>query len=219
MIEEYRHTLPGSEVSAISEIPQNAKFLYLFAHGAGAGMEHPGMNIIANELVNQGIGVFRFNFPYMEQGRRSPGAPKKNINTIVEAVDYCAQNFSGLRLLAGGKSYGGRMTSTGASEDLIPAVEGIVFFGFPLHAPGKPSNDRAEHLYSVPQPMLFLQGSKDKLADLELLNPVIDKIKADIFVSEGADHSFNVPKSHPKSKSEVVAELVGEMVKWVSRLR
>ncbi len=198
-------------LSAIADIPGKSKWMYIMAHGAGAGMMHRGMEAISQSLNEMGIATFRYNFPYMEEGRRSPGSPKQAINAVVEAVSFCKSTFPDHQLAAGGKSYGGRMTSTAASTGLIPDVKSIVFYGFPLHAPGRPGNQRAEHLYEVKQPMLFLQGTRDKLAELDLLQPVIDEISAQIYILDGADHSFNVLKSNPKTKEEVLAEMAGKV--------
>ena len=200
-------------------IPENAEWLYVLAHGAGAGMLHPGMESIAESFARQGIATLRFNFPYMDQGRKSPGSPKQAMEAIIDAVSFCCENYPDLRLVAGGKSYGGRMTSTAASEGSLPGVEAIIFYGFPLHAPGKPSNHRAEHLYQVTQPMLFLQGTRDKLADLDLLTPVVDQIpNAELFTAEGGDHSFNVLKSSGISKEEMIEGLAVKVREWLGRV-
>lgn len=205
------------EVSAIFSSPKNPKAIFVFAHGAGAGMNHKFMEEISSKLVNFDIAVFRYQFPYMEKGKRSPDYPNVLLKTVQSAVEKAESIYKGLPIFAGGKSLGGRMTSTVASKNLIPQIKGIIFFGFPLHAPGKPSSDRAEHLYEVKVPMLFLQGTRDKLADLNLLKPVIKKIgrKASLKIIEGADHSFHVLKSFKKSDSEIIEELSELASSWM----
>lgn len=205
------------EVSAIFSSPKNPKAIFVFAHGAGAGMNHKFMEEVSSNLVSFDIAVFRYQFPYMEKGKRSPDYPNVLLKTVQAAVEKAESIYKELPIFAGGKSLGGRMTSTAASKNLIPQIKGIIFFGFPLHAPGKPSSDRAEHLYEVKVPMLFLQGTRDKLADLNLLKPVIKKIgrKASLKIIEGADHSFHVLKSFKKSDSEIIEELSKLASSWM----
>jgi predicted alpha/beta-hydrolase family hydrolase len=206
----------SGEVSGILCLPPDVKYLYVFAHGAGAGMNHGFMESVSELLSEQGIGTLRFNFPYVEKGKKSPDPAPILIQTIRSAVE-AAKKYSGdIKLFAGGKSMGGRMTSMADAKEPL-GVNGIIFFGFPLHAPGKPSNERAEHLYSVSAPLLFLQGTRDKLADLKLLNPVIKKLKdkADIHIIDGADHSFHLPKSMGRTDEEVQKELVIKVKEWM----
>jgi predicted alpha/beta-hydrolase family hydrolase len=205
------------DVSAIFYFPDNAEQVLVFAHGAGAGMKNKAMEAISLSLTEQKIATLRFNFPYMEHGRKMPDTKPLCITAINAAVEKAAKLCPHLPLYAGGKSFGGRMTSTAASEGKIDNVKGIVFFGFPLHAPGKPSNDRAEHLYKVNIPMLFLQGSRDALASLELLKPVIKKIgkKAELFLIEGADHSFHCPKEYGLKDGDVTEIMCKEVKRWM----
>jgi len=206
----------SGEVNGILHLPPDAKYLYVFAHGAGAGMNHSFMEKVSALFYEEGIGTLRFNFPYVEKGKKSPDPAPILIQTIRSAVE-AAKKYSGdIKLFAGGKSMGGRMTSMADAKEPL-GVNGIIFFGFPLHAPGKPSNERAEHLYSVSAPMLFLQGTRDKLADLKLLNPVIKKLKdkAEIHIVDEADHSFHLPKSLGRTDEEVQKELVIKVKEWM----
>jgi len=208
------------DVSALFYSPYNAEYVLVFAHGAGAGMENKSMEQFALGLAEERIATLRFNFPYMEKGKKIPD--NKNVCTaaISAAVTKASKLCPKLQLFGGGKSFGGRMTSTAASEGMLPNVSGIVFFGFPLHAPGKPSNERAEHLYRVNIPMLFLQGTRDALASLDLLKPVCDKLgkKAELFIIEGADHSFHVPKEKNMKESDVIELICKEVKRWLIQL-
>lgn len=208
------------DVSGILMLPDEAKGFLLLAHGAGAGMTHSFMERMAQNLADLHIATLRYNFPYTEKTAKRPDPAPVLLQTVKAAYTAAQKYANGLPVFAGGKSMGGRMTSTAASKNLLPDVKGIIFFGFPLHAPGQPSNHRAEHLYQVQEPMLFLQGTKDKLADLNLLQPVIDtlKEKATLYVMEGADHSFHLPKSARKNDDDVLKELAGEVKKWISPL-
>jgi predicted alpha/beta-hydrolase family hydrolase len=204
------------DVSGILILPDDAKYLLMFAHGAGAGMSHSFMEKAAQNLAAVSIATLRYNFPYTEKhGKRPDPAPV--LLQTVQCVYLAAQELaSGLPVFAGGKSMGGRMTSTAASKKLLEGIKGIVFFGFPLHAPGQPSNHRAEHLHRVREPMLFLQGTKDKLADLNLLQPVINDLKnnATLHIVDGADHSFHLPKSAGKTDDEALNELARKVKEW-----
>lgn len=207
------------KVSAILYSPSKPESIMTFAHGAGAGMKNKFMENVSVSLAEQGIATLRFNFAYMENGRKMPDTKPVAAAAVAAAVNKAAELYPKLPLFACGKSFGGRMTSTAASEGLLPNVKGIIFFGFPLHAPGNPSNERAEHLYKVDIPMLFLQGTRDSLASLDLLKPVIKKIgkKADLFIIEGADHSFHVPKDNKLKDSGVIELMCGEIKKWTER--
>ncbi len=206
-------------VSARLVRPENARWMLAFAHGAGAGIEHPFMAEMADGLAVHGIASLRYNFPYMERGRRSPDPPAILLETVRAAVAHAAEVGDGLPLLAGGKSMGGRMTSTAASQEPLPGVRGLVFFGFPLHAPGRPSSDRAAHLYQVSVPMLFLQGTRDRFAELDLLEPVCRELPAAMLkLVEGGDHSFNVPKKSGRSPDEVREELAATVREWAESL-
>lgn len=213
------------EVSALLLRPSGARWLLVLGHGAGAGMRHPFMESIAQRLATQGIATFRYQFPYMEGGGRRPDPPPVLLATVRAAVAAAAaaaaQAGGDLPLLAGGKSMGGRMTSMAAAEADLPAVRGLVFFGFPLHPAGAPSTGRGDHLSRVRVPMLFLQGTRDKLADLDLLRPALDKLgeRARLHVVEGADHSFHVPKSSGRTEAEVLEELARTVAEWASGFR
>ncbi len=209
----------SGEVSGILVLPANPKLLLLFAHGAGAGMKHPFMEKMSGYLGDESIGTLRYNFPYTEKKIKRPDPQPILMETVRSAVKAAKEYAGEIPLLAGGKSMGGRMTSMSASKEALDDVKGIVFFGFPLHPPGKPSNERAEHLYNVKIPMLFLQGTKDKLADLELLKPVIKKLgkKTTLHIIEGADHSFHLPKSSGKNDEEVLKELAEKVADWAER--
>jgi predicted alpha/beta-hydrolase family hydrolase len=206
----------GVEVSALLCQPAKAKRLLVLAHGAGAGMNHAFMETLAAELASVGVATLRYQFPYMEQRRRVPDAPALLTATVVAAVQAAAEAAPGLPLLAGGKSMGGRMTSLAAAQRPLEGVRGLVFFGFPLHPPNRPGTKRAEHLARVTVPMLFLQGTRDTLADLKLLRPVCKKLgsRATLHVIETADHSFHVLKKSGKSDAEVLRELAEKTSSW-----
>jgi predicted alpha/beta-hydrolase family hydrolase len=204
------------EVSGVVVLPENAELFLVLAHGAGADMNHPFMKTISDYLADQGIGVMRYNFPYTENKKKRPDFVPVLIETVRSAIKAAKKYSKDIPLLAGGKSMGGRMTSMAASKEPLESVKGIVFFGFPLHPVGQPSVERSEHLFNVNVPMLFLQGSRDKLAEPELLVPIIKKIgnKASIHLIEGADHSFKVLKSSGVSDDEVLRQLARHMKKW-----
>jgi predicted alpha/beta-hydrolase family hydrolase len=215
---QFEASKSSGNVSAVIYEPENPEAVLVLAHGAGAGMNHPFMESLALKLAAKNIAVFRYNFPYLENKKRSPDPPNILMAAVKSAVVKAGELYS-LPVFAGGKSLGGRMTSSSASKNMLPGIKGIIFFGFPLHAPGKPSNDRAEHLYSVNIPMLFLQGTKDKLADLDLLRAVIKKLgnKVKLQIFEGADHSFHVQKSSGKTDQDILNELSGESREWISQ--
>jgi predicted alpha/beta-hydrolase family hydrolase len=188
----------------------------VLAHGAGAGMSHSFMEKLAGELAGVGVATLRYQFPYMEERRRVPDAPGVLMATVVAAVRAAAEAAPGLPLIAGGKSMGGRMTSQAAAQHPLDGVRGLVFFGFPLHPPGRPGTKRAEHLAKVTIPMLFLQGTRDALADLTLLRPVCAKLGslATLHVIETADHSFHVLKSSGRTDEQVLRELAETAASW-----
>lgn len=187
--------------------------LYVLAHGAGAGMRHSFMANFAQALGQAGIGTFRFNFPFIEQGRRRPDVPAVAEKTIAAAITKAKALYPQAKLVAGGKSFGGRMTSNYLSKNTDPDVKGIAFAGFPLHAPGKPSADRAAHLKSVVQPMLFLQGTRDELAHLDLVEKVCSELPTATLVTiADADHAFR------HGKKDLMPALIDPLVTWVSRL-
>ena len=218
MEQELYFTVGKSErrVSALVVRPENARWLMALAHGAGAGIRHPFMAGLAMSLAARGIASFRYQFPYMEEGRRSPDPQPVLLETVRAAVSAAREYADYLPLLAGGKSLGGRMTSTAAGREPLPGVRGLVFFGFPLHAPGKPSDERGRHLFEVNLPMLFLQGTRDRLADLTLLRPLCDRLETQVRLQiiEGADHGFHVPKKSGRTHEDVLGELGQAVADW-----
>jgi hypothetical protein len=209
----------AGEVSAILLRPQNAESLLVLAHGAGAGMNHPFMAALAYKLAEVRVASFRFQFPYMEQRRRAPDRPPVLTATVQAAAQTASEAAPDLPLFAGGKSLGGRMTSTAAAEGRLDNVRGLVFFGFPLHPPNQPGTKRAEHLRDVKLPMLFFQGTRDALADLKLLRPICAKLgtRATLHVIDGADHSFHVLKSSGKTDEAVLEELARSTSLWTKK--
>ena len=210
----------SGEVSAIFMRPRAARALYVFAHGAGAGMRHAFMTAVAERLAARGVASFRFQFPYMEAGRGGPNPGPVLVKTVRSAVREATRLAPDLPLVAGGKSMGGRMTSTAAATEALPGVRGVAFFGFPLHAAGRPSSERGAHLADVGLPMLFLQGTRDRLAELSLLEPLVRKLrpKPDLHLVEGADHGFHVPKSSGRTDEDVLDELCDTFVGWLEKL-
>ena len=206
-------------VSGILNLPKGADALLVFAHGAGAGMRHSFMETMSQLLGELGIGTLRYQFPYMEAGRGGPDRPVVLEATVGAAVAEAARLASGLPLLAGGKSMGGRMTSGAAAKALLSGVTGLVFFGFPLHQPGKPGTARADHLSQVTVPMLFIQGTRDSLADLGLIREVTGRLgrRATVHVVEGGDHSFHVPKRAGRTDGEALAEVARVVREWASQ--
>jgi hypothetical protein len=211
---------PGCHVTALLLRPADARWLYVFAHGAGTGMQHRFMEAASTLLASHGIASLRYQFPYMEAGSRRPDSRSTLLATVRAAVGAAADAAPDLPLLAGGKSMGGRMTSQAAAAAPLPGVRGLVFFGFPLHPAGRPSTERADHLEKVRLPMLFLQGERDRLADLDLLRPVCAGLgeRATLHVVPDADHSFHVPKRSGRSDDEVLAELARTVAEWSVRL-
>jgi predicted alpha/beta-hydrolase family hydrolase len=210
----------STSVSALLISPDNARACFVFAHGAGAGMTHPSMEAVAHGLAARGIATLRYQFPYMEKGGKRPDPPAVAHAAVRAAVDAAARACAGLPLLAGGKSFGGRMTSQAQAKAPLAGVRGLAFLGFPLHAAGKPGNERAAHLPEVHIPMLFLQGSADKLAELDLLKPVIAGLGrlATLHVVEGADHSFHVPKRSGRNDREVMDEVLNAFAAWIGTI-
>ncbi|HWW19077.1 MAG TPA: alpha/beta family hydrolase [Candidatus Saccharimonadales bacterium] len=200
--------------------PAKARWLLALAHGAGAGMTHPFLEKLARELADAEIATLRYQFPYMEQRRRVPDSPAVAAATVAAAVRIAAKAAAGLPLLAGGKSFGARMSSQAASQQRLEGVRGLVFFGFPLHPPNKPGTKRAEHLAKVPMPMLFLQGTRDTLADLSLLRPICSSLGsgAKLHVIGTADHSFHVLKSSGRTDADVLHELACTTASWAEKL-
>ena len=210
----------AQRVSGLLLAPDGARACYVLAHGAGAGMEHPFMAAVADELAGRALATLRYQFPYMERGSRRPGPPKVAQATVRAAVAEAARLVPGLALFAGGKSYGGRMTSQAQSESPLPGVRGLAFLGFPLHPPGKPSDERAKHLLDVRIPMLFLTGTRDKLADLQLLQPLIERLgnHTTLQLFEDADHSFHVPARTGRNDVDVMREILDVLATWVDAL-
>lgn len=207
-------------VSAILMQPGNARACYVLAHGAGAGMRHASMDKIAEGLSDRNIATFRFNFPYMENKQGRPDQPAVAQAAVRAAVEEAARLCPGLKLVAGGKSFGGRMISQAQSKTSLPGVKGLAFLGFPLHPDKKPSTERAEHLGGVAIPMLFLQGTRDGLADLGLLRPVVVALgaKATLHEIEGADHSFAVLKKSGRTNEEALTEVLDVLAAWIEKL-
>ena len=214
--------VPGrGEVSAALVRPDGARALLVYAHGAGAGIQHAFMRDTARRLAERGIATLRYQFPYMEKtGRGPPDRAPVLVDTVRAAVARAGALAPDLPLLAGGKSLGGRMTSTAAGAHPLAGVRGLVFFGFPLHPSRRPSTDRAAHLSAVGVPMLFLQGTRDALADLTLLEPIIDDLgpRATLRIVEGADHAFRVPKRSGRTDEEVLDELAEAVSVWADGL-
>lgn len=208
------------EVSAILTQPDKARACYVLAHSAGADMRHAFMGKVAEGLSDRGIATFRFNFPYMEQKQGRPDAPAIAQAAVRAAVAEAARRCPGLRLVAGGKSFGGRMTSQAQSKAALPDVKGLAFLGFPLHAAKKPSTERAEHLADIAIPMLFLQGTRDGLADLGHLEPVIKRLgaKATLHEVAGGDHSFAVLKKSGRTNDEALIEVLDTLAAWIGEL-
>lgn len=217
----FRASESSGDVSALLVRPEGASCLYVFAHGAGAGMRHRFMEAVVERLADRGVATFRYQFPYMEAGRRAPNRAPILVETVRSAVAEAARLAPDLPLVAGGKSMGGRMTSTAAATEPLPGVRGLAFFGFPLHASGRPSADRGAHLADVRLPTLFLQGTRDKLADLSLLEPLLSSVepRPALHVVEGADHSFHVLKRSGRTDDEVLDEICGTFVDWAPALR
>jgi predicted alpha/beta-hydrolase family hydrolase len=206
------------QVSALLQAPPDAHACYVFAHGAGAGMTHPFMTSMANELGSRGIATLRYQFPYMEKRSKRPDSPKVAQATVRAAAAEAARRLPGLTLLAGGKSFGGRMTSQAQAALPLPGVRGLVFVGFPLHPAGVPSSDRAKHLFDVQIPMLFLQGTRDELADLPLVEALAGQLGPRAFLElfAEADHSFHVPKRSGRSDAQVIAGLADTLANWIA---
>ena len=204
-------------VSALLELPPNARALYVLAHGAGAGMRHRFLETIATGLGGRQVGTLRYQFPYMEAGGRRPDPPGVLEATVRAAVARAAALAPGLPLVAGGKSLGGRMTSNACAKTGLTGVAGLVFLGFPLHAPGKAGVERAAHLERVGIPMLFLQGTRDALAEIALMRDVTGRLpKATLHVVEGGDHSFAVLRRAGRTEAEVMTELLDTITQWLS---
>jgi predicted alpha/beta-hydrolase family hydrolase len=210
----------GTPVSALLLRPDNARACLVLAHGAGAGMAHPFMESVATGLAQRGIATLRYQFLYMERGSKRPDQPTVAHAAVRAATIEAARHCPDLPLVAGGKSFGGRMTSQAQAIAPLPGVRGLIFLGFPLHPPDKPSTDRAAHLAEVKIPMLFLQGTRDELADLNLLEPVISGLgsRATLHVVKDGDHSLHVPARSGRKNAEVMAEALDVVAVWIGGL-
>jgi uncharacterized protein len=207
------------QVSSLLLRPPDAWGLYVLAHGAGAGMRHSFLESISAALAIRGVATMRYQFPYMEARKRRPDTPAVAEATVRAAVSRAAVEAPELPLIAGGKSFGGRMTSSAAASSL-PGVRGLVFLGFPLHPPGRPGTRRAEHLARVDVPMLFLQGTRDNFARLDLMTSVCRNLepRATLHQVDGADHSFGVPKRSGRTSAQVLDELADTTARWARAL-
>lgn len=210
----------AAPLSAIWMKPDDARACLVLAHGAGAGMTHAFMEQVATGLSGHGVATLRFQFPYMEKGSKRPDQPAVAHAAIRDAVAAARSRCGKLPLLAGGKSFGGRMTSQTQALAPLDGVRGLVFLGFPLHPAGKPSIARAEHLEGIRVPMLFVQGTRDKLAEPELLGPVIRNLgkRATLHPIEHADHAFHVPARTGRRDGDVISEICGAVAGWVGRV-
>jgi hypothetical protein len=206
----------GSRVSALLEHPPSAWLLYVLAHGAGAGMRHRFLESMVAALASRGVATLRYQFPYMEAGRKRPDPPAVAEATVQAAVDQVAATMPELPIVAGGKSFGGRMTSSAAARGLLRRVRGLAFLGFPLHPPGQPGTGRADHLDRVDVPMLFLQGTRDQFARLDLITDVCQSLepRATLHTVEEADHSFGVLKRSGRTTAQVLDELADALTGW-----
>ena len=208
----------GQRISALLDAPENPRACCVLAHGAGAGMAHPFLAAVASGLAERGLAVLRYQFPYMEQGSKRPDSPKVAHATVRAAVLEAARLLPGIPLVAAGKSFGGRMTSQAQAASPLPAVGGLVFLGFPLHPPGQASDERAQHLFDVQIPMLFLQGTRDDFAQMDLLLPLCQRLgpRATLKLFPDADHSFHVPARTGRQDSEIMSELLDNIVGWIA---
>lgn len=207
----------GRSVSGLLQAPRDARACFVLAHGAGAGMAHPFMASVAAGLAGRGVATLRYQFPYMERGAKRPDAPAVAQAAVRAAVAEAARLLPDLPLFAGGKSFGGRMTSQAQAESPLPGVRGLAFLGFPLHPPGKASDGRGEHLSRVQVPMLFLQGSRDAFADMALLAPLVERLgsRALLKTFAHADHSFHVPARSGRKDAEVREEMAAALAGWI----
>ena len=210
----------AQRISGLLQAPPEARACYVLAHGAGAGMMHPFLAAVAQGLAERGIATLRYQFPYMEQGSKRPDSPKVAHAAVRAAVLEASRLVPSLPLFAGGKSFGGRMTSQAQAAAPLQSVRGLVFLGFPLHPPGQPSDERARHLDDVRIPMLFLQGTRDEFASLEYLEPLCERLgsRATLKLFPDADHSFHVPARTGRKDSEVRDELLDALAQWIGKV-
>ena len=209
----------GDSVSALLTTPDRPSAGYVFAHGAGAGMTHRFMEDVAQGLAERGVATLRYQFPYMEKGSKRPDTPRIAHAAVRAAVDEALRRWPQLPLFAGGKSFGGRMSSQAQAAAPLPGVRGLVFFGFPLHPAGKPAAERGEHLLQVSCPMLFLQGTRDELAETTLLRGLIGQLgeRATLELVDAADHSFHVPARSGRTDAQVRGGLLETFVRWIDQ--
>jgi hypothetical protein len=210
----------SQSVSALIDAPAGARACFVLAHGAGAGMTHPSMAAVAAGLSERGVAALRYQFPFMEAGARRPDPPAVAHAAVRAAVAEAARRLPGLKLVAGGRSFGGRMTSQAQAAAALPGVRGLAFLAFPLHQAGRPSNERARHLSDVHIPMLFLQGTRDALADLSEMQAVAARLggRATLRLWQDADHSFKVPARSGRTEAEVRAEILDALAAWIESL-
>ena len=209
----------GGSVSALLVRPQTARACYVLAHGAGAGMSHRFMEEVASGLADRDIATLRYQFPYMEKASKRPDAPAVAHAAVRAAVAEAARRCDGVPLLAGGKSFGGRMTSQVQAIKPLPGVRGLVFLGFPLHPAGKPATERAAHLGQIVIPLLFVQGTQDKLAEPALIRPVVAALEsATLHEVVAADHSFHVPARSGRNDRQVMTEILDAVAAWVGTI-
>ena len=218
---EFTFAAGKGTVSGLLDLPERKPAAcYILAHGAGAGMRHSFLAGMARHLAERGIATLRYQFPYMEAGGKRPDTPAVAQATVRAAVAEAARRVPDVPLFAGGKSFGGRMTSQAQAAEPLPGVRGLIFLGFPLHPAGKPSDERAAHLDAVRLPMLFLQGTRDDLAHLDLLQPVIRHLgkRATLQLVDGGNHSFQVPKASERSGADVLAGLADDIAAWIAKV-
>jgi predicted alpha/beta-hydrolase family hydrolase len=208
----------GNAVSGLLLVPAAIRAGYVLAHGAGAGMSHPFMSAAAEQFSTRGIATLRYQFPYMEHGSRRPDSPKIAHAAVRAAVNEAARRLPGVPLFAGGKSFGGRMTSQAQAEAPLPGIRGLVFLGFPLHPAKRPSLDRARHLANVRVPMLFVQGARDSLAEPALIARVVAELgtRATLTSVPDADHSFHVPARTGRTDAQVLAKVCDAIAVWMA---
>jgi predicted alpha/beta-hydrolase family hydrolase len=211
----------GVSVAGLLLVPAGARACYVLAHSAGAGMDHPSMRAIAAGLASLRIATLRYQFPYMQRGSRRPDAPPLCHATVRAAVAAAARLVPALPLVAGGRSFGGRMTSQAQALEPLAGVRGLAFLGFPLHPAGEPADTRARHLFEVAIPLLFLQGTRDALAERALLEAVVARLgaRATLSLVDGADHSFHVASSSARTEPQVLEEVLGRLAAWIDTLR
>src|SRR5438477_3330633 len=211
----------AGSVSALLDRPPQTRACFVFAHGAGAGMTHPSMEAVSAGLGERGVATLRYQFPYMEKGSKRPDPPAIAQAAVRAAVAEAGRRCTGLLLVAGGKSFGGRMTSQAQAIAPLAGVRGLAFLGFPLHPAGKPSHDRGDHLFDVRIPMLFLQGTRDALAELAELEPLCAALAplASLKLFQDADHSFHVPARSGRTDNQIRSDMLDAFAAWTDALR